>query len=112
MPRATDDAERGFVAAFARFREGKGFVLTLTAILALWFVLNAILHFDRDFTKLNLLMSVEAAYALPALMASKAKQEKAQAKQQELHFKQLEYMQHMMEGLVHLLEGAANVERD
>jgi uncharacterized membrane protein len=61
---------------FSAFRGGPGFIYTLCVFLLLWFGWNYcpyLPHFDRPigepaWTLLNLLMSIEATFAMPVLM--------------------------------------------
>ena len=54
--------------AFGKFRTGTGFLATLSVFLLCWFALNSGLHFDPENFTLNLLLSIEAAYATPLIL--------------------------------------------
>lgn len=62
-----------------RFRSGGGFLVALSLFLVLWFVLNGVWHFDHDNLTLNLLLSVEAAYAMPVLLMASQRRADAES---------------------------------
>ena len=62
-----------------RFRSGGGFLAALSVFLVLWFAANSILHFDHDNLTLNLLLSVEAAYAMPVLLMASQRRADAES---------------------------------
>lgn len=102
--------EGGLLEAFARFREGPGFLISITVFLAVWFSLTYITGSDADHSLINVLLSIEAAYALPLLMMNSAKKDKDQEESRDmmrqqlaLQQKQLKYVAHMMEGMLHVI---------
>jgi uncharacterized membrane protein len=64
---------------FVKFRSGYGFIVLLSAIVGGWIVWNSWpwpLRFDEPpFVLLNLLLSIEAAFAMPVLLMEQFKHE-------------------------------------
>lgn len=60
------------IERFERFRSGWGFIATLSVFIAAWLLVNTWIAFDPELFKLNLVLSIETAFALPIiLMAQK-----------------------------------------
>jgi len=95
--------------AYARFRGGKAFLITLAALLAFWIIWNLLPflpHFDGpQFGRLNLFLSSEASLSVALLIMANEKQEAAQRKQ-------LEYMMHLMTAIRDQLAKEAGHEKD
>ena len=62
-----------FLTHVERFRSGGGFLASLSLLLVLWFATNHTWHFDPENLTLNLILSIEAAYAMPVLLMANAK---------------------------------------
>lgn len=86
----------GFARLYARLRVGKLFLIILCVFCGGWVAWNLLPwtpHFDEPgFSRLTLILSVEASIATSVLMASTEKQD-------ELQRKQLVFMLHLMEAI-------------
>jgi uncharacterized membrane protein len=67
-----------FTDMFAKWRGGYGFIISLTVFLIVWIGLNKLPWFphwdDPDMFLLNLILSIEASFAMPVLLMSQAQQ--------------------------------------
>ena len=63
---------RKHIERFARFRGGWGFILALSLFISAWLAANAAFQFDRENITLNLLLSIEAAFAMPVILMEQA----------------------------------------
>lgn len=95
-----EKTEHRFAEAFARFRTGKWFVFSLVGFLVFWITWNTIpgiWHPDKDWSILNIILSVEAAFAVPMLMMANEKEESVRRKQ-------LTYIEHLMQAMLEMLK--------
>ena len=64
-----------YIARFASFRSGGGFVVALSVFCATWLAINhGIYEFDAEDIRLNLVLSIEAAFAMPVILMEQARQ--------------------------------------
>ena len=86
----------GFARLYARLRVGRIFLIILCMFCTVWVSWNSIPglpHFDdAGFSRLTLILSVEASIATSVLMA-------ANEKQDDLQRQQLIFLLHLMEGV-------------
>lgn len=59
---------RRHIERFERFRSGWGFIATLSVFIVAWLLTNFWLVFDPDLFKLNLVLSIETAFAMPVII--------------------------------------------
>ena len=89
------------LAGFTKWRTGKGFLLSLSVFVGIWVTFDYLFYkFDPELLRLNLVLSIEAAYALPVLMMQRERQEAAEAKQ-------LKYMKDLIETTLELVQELA-----
>lgn len=83
--RATVVDTNRLLQAYVRFRAGGGYIIALTIVLILWLGWNLLSpptwHFDEaPFIVLNLLLSVEAAYAMPVFLRQQERSDEEKRK--------------------------------
>lgn len=96
---------RRILAHVERFRSGGNFLVALSILLVLWFAVNSQLHFDPENLTLNLLLSIEAAYAMPVLLMASQRRADAESARLKEVLGSTHEMIRMLKGVAEDVEG-------
>lgn len=67
-----------FAEVYRKCRTGWGFLVGLSLTISGWLIFNHFLQFDPDFTRLNLMLSIEASVSVAVLLSTQEAYEKVE----------------------------------